>query len=147
MTTDDFFEEIKKQLKHPFIRIRRAAINNLAERLQDPAYRKEGIKLLEESARKEKASILRELAQAHLDEDTRRYPEFHPGEGKEHIIGVKCPSCHGTTYFDKRVVCTEKSYFYRKLRIEGKTTFKELLLTCEHCGEKMIIRIDCEGYS
>ncbi len=144
---NDKFDEIKKRLNHPFIRERRKAINQLAELLQNPEYRKEAILLLEDRVQNDPIGNMRELAQSHLDEDEKRYPEFHLGEGKEHIFGVNCPKCHGITYFDKRVVCTEKSYFYREIRQKGKSTFKELILTCEHCGEKMIVKVDCEGYS
>ncbi len=142
----DPLSEIKGQLKHPFITVRRKAIERLAELLQEPGNRDKAILLLKDLSRNDSIKSLSDLAQKILDDDEKKKLERRPGESSEYIFGVECPKCRQITYYDKRVVCNQHSEFHREI-VENQGKFlDELILPCEQCGTKSKVKVDCEGY-
>jgi predicted nucleic-acid-binding Zn-ribbon protein len=63
-------------------------------------------------------------------------------EGAEHIVEGICHKCHHINYYDKRVICTGE---IRERNLDDQK-LDQILVTCEECGEKMVIKVDCRGY-
>ena len=135
---------VREQLSHEYIRVRKQAIERSVELLESDEHRQELLAALDHIARKDLIIIVREAAQAVLDAQAKAMPA--PADESRHIFGVRCAWCGSVTYFDKRKVCPASGTIERKVVDAAGKELDELYLKCEHCGEQMQARVDCEGY-
>lgn len=130
---------------HEFIRIRKEAIDQAAEILQQGEQREAVLAVLEYLARNDLMMGVRDKAQevihAHANKATPPAPR--PYESR-HIFGVRCKNNH-ITYFDKRRVCVSEKLVRGSTQRAG-AALTELDLMCGECGAEMMVRVDCEGY-
>lgn len=151
MVTETDLVETIAQLQGGAVPERRAAVRRAAELLRrsDCAApcREQLIAALRAAAEGDPALTVRELARealAALPTPPTSPPSLLPDD-RQHMLGVRCPNGH-VTYFDKRRICTEKSYIVRGVRDEVGRDLDELALPCGQCDAVVKVRVDCGGY-
>src|SRR5205807_2008371 len=87
-----------------YIRIRKGAIEEVAEMLQDAQYCEALLALLEYMADKDLILSIRERAKEILDIQFKEETSLPNLEESRHTFGIKCPKGH-IIYFDKRQIC------------------------------------------
>jgi hypothetical protein len=141
----DEVQGVAELLAHERIAKRRQGIEAARSLLERARHREELLALLEDVARKEIMQVVREEAQAVIDAERERpVREARPDESR-HTVGVRCPKGH-VTYFDKRILCTDRTTIKRGTVRRAELDLAEMYLRCETCGEDMVVRIDCEPY-
>jgi hypothetical protein len=133
-------DELRKQIQHPFIRERRAAIVQLAERLQVPEDHDEVVILLKMVVDEDPIGNMQKLASSILEYDTAAEKAKSKPE-RQHIFAVSCHNCQRICYFDKREVVHK-----RPVHMGEADLLDELILDCIHCGKPLVVKINLEGY-
>lgn len=145
-TADDLLNTLLLQSSHEYIRVRKEAIQGVAELLQRGENRETILAMLEDITRHDLMQGVREMAQGVLDaEAERQQPSVRSSAESRHIFGARCPKGH-VTYFDKRAVCADVVINVRNVIKRGDAELDELFLECSECRAKIAPRVDCEGY-
>ena len=143
--SDDELMTVAALLAHEHIKVRKEGIARAARLLAAGQHREPILALLEDIARKDLISGVRESARRVLDaERQKNTPPARPDESR-HIFGARCPNGH-ITYFDRRRVCPDSGTFVRQIVHRGGTELDEIYLKCETCGCEFSVPVDCEGY-
>lgn len=152
MSSETEIAEVVAQLQGGAVAERREAVRRAAELLRRsdcaPPCRERLIAALRAVAEGDPALTVRELARealADLPAPPSSPPSLLPDD-RQHMLRVRCPNGH-ITYFDKRRICTESSYFVRSVRDdEAGHELDELALPCGQCDAVVKVRVDCGGY-
>lgn len=149
---------LAERMAHPFIRERKAAIEQAVALLQQGTLSKQSQEVIKallaylaqhdlmDGVRTKAQEALAALAPSQASTPFSSSATFIPPVGDaRHIFGVRCKNGH-ISYFDKRYVCKASSKVVRgRIREAGKE-LDQLTLTCDTCGEPITAYVDCEGY-
>lgn len=137
---------------HEFIQTRKDAIDLATTMLAHNDHRDEVLAYLEYLTHDPIMSV-RDRAKEVVEADARKQkgtqgpPSVlqHP-EDAPHIFPVTCEKCGHINYFDKRRVCSAQRQTLRFSMRPMKKQLDTLLLPCANCPNKMLTKVDCEGY-
>lgn len=148
MSSETEIAEVVAQLQGGAVPERQEAVRRAVELMRRsdcaPTCREQLIAALRAAAEGDRALTVRELARealAALPTPPTSPPSLLPDD-RQHMLGVRCPNGH-VTYFDKRRICTEKSYIVRD---ETGHELDKLALPCGQCDAVVKVRVDCGGY-
>jgi hypothetical protein len=142
--SDEKLSEALLQLASERTPERRVAIEQAAQLLNEQSCRNQLLPLLEDIARNDEISNLRDLARSQIESFKSSQPDASGENELPYIFKILCP--HGTTHvnrFDKRDLCGKYRRAYR--RIAG-AELDTISVTCQTCGCAMEFELDCEGY-
>ena len=138
-------QRVAALLTHERISRRKEGIERARDLLAEGRHREELLALLENVSRADLMLGVRELAQSVVADQGAHQPATAQPDESRHIFPVRCQKGH-ISYFDRRILCTNKTTVKRSSVRRGGADLTEMALHCEKCGEDLIVRVDCEGY-
>jgi len=142
---DNILSTLARELKHEYTRVRRSAVERAGEMLKVGQYPVQVMNLLQTVALNDVNQSVQDMAQQVLD----RYKETHPDKTKPDrgpaTIEAHCSLGHANS-FDKSDLCKNLGRYWRRSVLREGLPFQEVVLTCQTCGEDIIVDLDCEGY-
>jgi hypothetical protein len=137
-------DNLKSRFKSPYVRKRLSAVRTAARFLEMDNPDPEILTLLEHSALQDKVDSVRQLALDTIHHYLETLPLKTPKVSKMRKIRVLCSKGH-VSYFNKDEICGSQEKFLRVRRKLKK--LDDILLKCKHCGEAMVVQVDCEDGS
>jgi hypothetical protein len=142
---DNILGTLARELKHEYTRVRRNAVERAGEMLKVGQYPSQVMNLLQTVALSDSNLGVRDIAQQVLDKYKETFPiKTSPDRGPA-TIEVYCSLGHASS-FDKRDLCKNLGRYWRRSVLREDLPFQEVVLTCQTCGEDIIVDLDCEGY-
>jgi hypothetical protein len=136
---------LARELKHEYTRVRRNAVERAGEMLKAGQYPVEVMNLLQTVVVSDSNDSVRELAQQVLDKYKGAFGTRGVHDHGLATIDAFCSLGHANT-FDKRDLCKNLGRYWRRSVLREGLPFQEVVLTCQTCGERIIVDLDCEGY-
>ncbi len=142
---DNILGTLARELRHEYTRVRRSAIERASEMLRDRQYPIQVMNLLQTVALSDPNQSVRDQAQAVLEQYKDAFiDEMKPDRGPS-TVQAFCSLGHAST-FEKSELCKNLGRYWRRSVLREGLPFQEVVLTCQTCGERIIVELDCQGY-
>ena len=142
---DNIMATLARELTHEYTRVRRSAIEHAEEMLKAGQYPYQVMVLLKNVTFADSSLSVRDKAQEVLNRYKEIYPEDEKPEQALPTIDVHCTLGHVST-FNKRDICSNLGRYWRRSILRDGIPYQELVLTCQTCGEHIVIDLDCAGF-
>jgi hypothetical protein len=132
---------LSRELTHEYTRVRRLAVDRAGEMLKAGQYPLQVKNLLQTVAFRDPSQSVRDMAQQVLDQYKGVVLPKPVSQAGQETIEVCCSIGHTST-FDKHDLYENLGRYWRRSVLHDDKPFQELVLTCQNCGEQIIIDLD-----